>query len=797
MHKDRFRDTPVKSFRDSEPPYSAEGDTTKEALKLVAVYATFASLWILFSDQIVAMLFTDPQAITTASMIKGWLFVAVTATLLFGLTKNILSNLQEALKATREKASALADSETRLQEAQSLARLGSYRFDFAARQWQASPITAQILGLEARQELSTDTWLGLVHAEDRERVQHFMQETLAGQLEEFSCEYRVVRPNDQRICWIQKRGLLEYGDDGQPTSLQGTVQDITEAKEAALAIENARNQLRATLDALPDLLFEVGFDSHIYDYHSHRHDLLAAPPEAFLGQKFSEILPPDVASICFQALTEAAQKGFSGGKRYSLDLPQGEHWFELSVAPMHKASTVVDDHYIMIARDVTNLHSQQKRLEHLEHFDPVTDLPNRLLLSDRLTQAMHHAVRRKQHVAVAYLDLDGFQAINERYGRGFGDQVLIAIAKRLRQIMRSEDSLARIGGDEFALVFVDLDNTDESLPTLERFLKAISEDIHIGDLNLRVTASAGLSFYPQRDGIDADQLLRQADQAMYQAKLQGKQRVHVFDNAKDHDIRGHNEFREHIKLALQRREFVLYYQPKVNMATGRVIGMEALIRWQHPEKGLLSPYAFLPEIEEDELAVAVGEWTLEAAFAQIRSWRSSGIDVKVSVNIGARQLQAPGFFEKFVQLAQQNPDVQASMIELEILETSAISDLSLVSGVIAQFASIGVDFALDDFGTGYSSLSYLKRLQVPTIKIDQSFVRDLLAEKHDQAILQAIIDLAQAFGRSVIAEGVETEAHGQRLLELGCPLAQGYAIARPMPAAQVPDWVRQYQARAA
>jgi diguanylate cyclase (GGDEF)-like protein len=462
---------------------------------------------------------------------------------------------------------------------------------------------------------------------------------------------------------------------------------------------------------------------------------------------------------------------------------------------MRKTARVEDDRYIMIARDVSDLMAQQFRLERLEHFDPITDLPNRLLLADRLTQAMHHAVRRKLHVAVAYLDLDGFQSINERHGRGVGDQVLIAIAKRLKQIMRSEDSLARIGGDEFALVFVDLDSTTESLPTLERFLQSISEEINIGDLALRVSASAGLSFYPQLEAVDADQLLRQADQAMYQAKLQGKQRVHVFDDAKDHDIRGHNEFRERIALALQRREFVMFYQPKVNMASGRVIGMEALIRWQHPEQGLLAPSTFLPEIEDHDLAIAVGEWTLEAAFAQIRFWRSTGIDVPVSVNIGARQLQSPAFFEKFAQLAAQNPDIAPSMIELEILETSAIQDLSRVSGVIAQFASLGVGFALDDFGTGYSSLSYLKRLQVPTIKIDQSFVRDLLAEQNDQAILQAIIGLAQAFGRSVIAEGVETEIHGQRLLELGCPLAQGYAIARPMPADQVPAWVQQYQSR--
>ncbi|MDT8992286.1 EAL domain-containing protein [Curvibacter sp. APW13] len=635
-----------------------------EAVKLALVYAAVASLWILFSDQAVAALFTDPQTMTTASMVKGWLFIAVTATLLFGHVHTILGKLQSALRQTRAHAQELQRSET---------------------------------------------------------------------------------------------------------------------------------QLRATLNALPDLLFEVAYDGTILAHHSNRHDLLAAPPDMFIGRRFSEILAPDATGVCQQALLEAAQDGSSSGKRYSLDLPQGEHWFELSVARMRQVPAADEDHYIMIARDVTLFHTQQRQLEHLEHFDPVTDLPNRLLLGDRLTQAMHHAVRRKQHVAVAYLDLDGFQAINERHGRGVGDQLLIALAKRFKQIMRNEDSLARIGGDEFALVFVDLDQTDEAQPILERFMRAVTEPVCIGDLRMEVTASAGLSFYPQAESIDADQLLRQADQAMYQAKLQGQGQVHLFDNARDHDIRGHNEFREHLRLALQRNEFVMYYQPKVDMAARRVIGMEALIRWQHPERGLLAPGAFLPEIEDDELAVTLGEWTLQSAFVQLAAWRSEGLRVPVSVNIGARQLQSPDFFAKFSELASRFSDVAPSLIELEILETSALQDLSLVSAVIQEFAALGVGFALDDFGTGYSSLSYFKRLQVPTIKIDQSFVRDLLRDAHDQAIMHAVLGLAKAFGRTVIAEGVETADHCERLLAMGCPLGQGYAIARPMPAHLVPQWVREYE----
>ena len=448
---------------------------------------------------------------------------------------------------------------------------------------------------------------------------------------------------------------------------------------------------------------------------------------------------------------------------------------------------------IGINTDITERKEHESQLEHIAHFDALTNLPNRVLLGDRLQQAMAQAQRRGQQLAVVYLDLDGFKAINDKHGHEVGDQVLITLAQRMKQALREGDSLARLGGDEFVTVLIDLDDLAASRPMLLRLLEACAQPVDVEDLSLLVSASLGVTAYPQSQEIDADQLLRQADQAMYQAKLAGKNRYHIFDAALDSSIRGHHESVERIRLALEMHEFVLHFQPKVNMRSGQIIGVEALIRWQHSEKGLLAPALFLPVIEDHALAVSIGEWVIDTALTQIELWRAAGLDMKVSVNIGARQLQQSDFVDRLKSILAKHPHVDPASLELEVLETSALKDIAQVSQVIEDCAQIGVTFALDDFGTGYSSLTYLKRLRVAMLKIDQSFVRDMLEDPDDLAILQGIVGLAQAFKRQVIAEGVETVAHGSALLQLGCALAQGYGIARPMPPDLLPDWAASWE----
>lgn len=463
-------------------------------------------------------------------------------------------------------------------------------------------------------------------------------------------------------------------------------------------------------------------------------------------------------------------------------------------AEMLNISTVRDDkgqpkNFVALFSDITAIKEHEKELDHIAHYDVLTSLPNRILLADRLRQGMTQAVRRNQKLAVVFLDLDGFKTVNDTHGHEVGDQLLVAIAKRMKQTLRDSDTLARIGGDEFIAVLVDLDDSTTSIPMLQRLLEAAAQPLLQNGLCLQVTASLGVTFYPQAHDLDAEQMMRQADQAMYQAKLAGKNRYHLFDEVQDSGLRSHHESLERIRQALYDHELVLHYQPKVNMRTGELIGVEALIRWQHPALGLQAPAQFLPVIESHPLALSVGEWVMETALVQVEQWQLQGLYIPVSVNVGARQLQQSDFVDRLRALLARHPEIKPGTLELEVLETSALEDVTRTSQVIEQCRSLGVTFALDDFGTGYSSLTYLKRLPVTTLKVDQSFVRDMLVDPDDLAILQGVIGLAQAFKKLVIAEGVESAEHRTRLLELGCELAQGYDIARPMPAHLLPGWI--------
>lgn len=446
-------------------------------------------------------------------------------------------------------------------------------------------------------------------------------------------------------------------------------------------------------------------------------------------------------------------------------------------------------HYVALFSDISAAKEHEKQLQRIAYYDSLTALPNRVLLADRLHQAMTQSHRRGQPLAVVYLDLDGFKTINDTHGHDVGDQLLIALSDRMKQTLREGDTLARIGGDEFVAILVDLGNVAASEPMISRLLLAAAQPVHLGDLILRVSASLGVTFYPQEEEFDADLLMRQADQAMYQAKVAGKNRFHVFDTKHDSSIRSHHESLERIRVALNAEEFVLFYQPKVNMRTGEVIGAEALIRWQHPQKGLLAPAQFLPIIENHPIANDVGEWVMNTALTQIEIWHTQGLDIPVSVNIGASQLGEENFIHRLKEILLLHPAVKPSCLELEVLETSALENIDQAFKVIEECQKIGVEFALDDFGTGYSSLTYLKHLPVAMLKIDQTFVRNMLDDPDDLAILEGVIGLATAFHRKVIAEGVETVEHGEMLLRLGCNLAQGYGIARPMPADQLPQWV--------
>ncbi|WP_438970670.1 EAL domain-containing protein [Methylophaga sp.] len=450
--------------------------------------------------------------------------------------------------------------------------------------------------------------------------------------------------------------------------------------------------------------------------------------------------------------------------------------------------------YLSLFADITEIKNTESMLQRMAHYDALTHLPNRTLLSERLELALIQAQRNQTLFAVCFIDLDDFKPINDLYGHDVGDKLLIEVANRLNQVVRGGDTVARMGGDEFVLLITDIHDTDELVPVLNRINEKVVENITIDTHTLSVSASVGVAIYPL-DNVDADTLLRHADLSMYEAKQAGRNGYHIFDVKLDQQVHETNLQLERIESGLRNDEFRLFYQPKVNIRTHQVIGMEALIRWQHPDRGLLGTVKFLPIIDSHELIITLGDWVLEHALQQIQYWQEHGMKLQVSVNVSAKQIQHVDFVNKLEQLLERFPDVSSSLLELELLETSALETYQTAQVVQATGQQLGVSFALDDFGTGYSSLSYLRQLPVKTLKIDRSFISNIIDNEEDFAIVKGIIELADVFKRQTVAEGVETKADCETLLKMGCDTVQGYYIARPMPADEVLEWVKQYHAK--
>jgi diguanylate cyclase (GGDEF)-like protein/PAS domain S-box-containing protein len=578
------------------------------------------------------------------------------------------------------------------------------------------------------------------------------------------------------------------GHGGSIGGLVGVILDITEMKRAgerlqlaASVFEHSQQGIAITDENVAIIDVNAAFTA-ITGYS--RAEVLGRNP-GFLKSGHQS---PDFYAAMWQAI---ARDGHWQGELWNRRKDGGVY------AQLLTISAVCDEngrvrHYVGVFSDITLLKEHQSRLEKIAHYDALTGIPNRVLLGDRMRQAIAQTARTGRLMAICYLDLDGFKPVNDNWGHEAGDALLVEMARRLGECLRGGDTVARLGGDEFVLLLLGLERIEEAEIALRRILDAIAQPFTVARNPVALSASIGVTLYPHDDG-DSDTLLRHADQAMYIAKQEGKNRYHLFDPEHDRRTKAHLEAFARIEAALPNREFELYYQPKVNMREGSVVGAEALIRWRHPERGLLSPAEFLPVVENTDVIVRIGDWVIDAALAQMEQWREQGVDLTVSVNIAARHLAREDFIARLAGHFAAHPQVPPSRLELEVLETAAIEDVAHVSAVIDAARDMGVSFALDDFGTGYSSLTYFKRLPASTLKIDQSFVRDMLHDAEDMAIVEGVISLTEVFRRNVIAEGVETIEHGVMLLNLGCELAQGYGIARPMPAAELPVWMRNWR----
>lgn len=439
-----------------------------------------------------------------------------------------------------------------------------------------------------------------------------------------------------------------------------------------------------------------------------------------------------------------------------------------------------------IARDITGLREAQQRAEYLALHDALTGLPNRTLLMDKAELAL--AQHQGYGLAVLCLDLDHFKSINDSLGHEVGDRLLVQLVARMQQGLRETDVLARMSGDEFLLLLSDAD-ARSAQGMAERLLALLHEPVHVDGKSLVVTASVGIAVFPT-DGQQVDVLLKNAEAAMYDAKSLGRNSYRFYNADMNSALLDRVLLLSALRQAIPAGQLRAYFQPKVDMRSGQLVGMEALVRWQHPQQGLVPPGQFIPLIENTDLVISVGEWMLETVCRQLAAWRDAERPlVPVAINLAASHFRRPGLAAQVLSVLRQH-QVSPALLEIEITESALLESGSDVLGVMRTLAVEGVRFAIDDFGTGYSNLSYLRRLPVNTLKIDQAFVRDLESDAEDCTIAATVIGLAHGLGLSVVAEGVETRAQAEWLLSQGCDVAQGYLYARPVPSAQLEtDWL--------
>lgn len=583
--------------------------------------------------------------------------------------------------------------------------------------------------------------------------------------------------------------------DGLTIGSIGALIDISERKQAQATLAAENERVETTLASIGDAVISTDVDGRILT--------LNRVAQQLCGWKRSEAHNHTLQEVF--ALSDGGHRArlaeFLGQISQREDILQSDtqvlisrssQQFEIdyTAAPIRQKNGKVMG-CVLVFRDVSEKRRMMQEISWRAGHDVLTGLENRNALAERFNTAIATAHDQQTWLAVCLIDLDHFQKINESHGQDFANKLLQQVARRLESNAGNEHHVARLGGDEFVILLQNQHDVAGVELNLALLLAELAQTYEIEQQSIKLSASIGVAIYP-RDDINADTLLRCADQAMYQAKLKGRNQFHLFDAEHDQQIRTHHNQRARIRLALQQDEMCLYFQPKVNMRLGRIVGLEALLRWQHPDQGIVGPLHFLPLIEHTDLIIDVGDWVLQQAMEQLRSWTSTHPDWVISVNIAARHFQCMDFVDRLSRILANYPDVRAERLEIEILESAAIQDIQHVREVMLACQKMGVSFALDDFGTGYSSLSYLKRLPANTLKIDQSFVRDMLADKDDLAVISAVIGLARAFNREVIAEGVESTEHGVALLHLGCELVQGYGIARPMPAAQINDWAKTY-----
>ncbi|MBL8398403.1 MAG: EAL domain-containing protein [Candidatus Accumulibacter sp.] len=570
---------------------------------------------------------------------------------------------------------------------------------------------------------------------------------------------------------------------------------VWRSAQAARQLNELKEKQAAIMQAIPDMIFVIDRQGVYLDYKEGFATTAFVPPNEFLGKNMTEVLPAETATLIQQHINQALLQNNLQSVVYKLPLADGIHHYEGRIAPNGS------DKVVIVVRDITAQKLNEDRIRRLAYFDTLTGMPNRQSFLERLDSELLRATRSKRRVALLFLDLDGFKRINDTLGHTVGDYLLQAVAERMKEKLRTSDFIsrpalddsslhfARLGGDEFTVVLPDVDDVQTVSLVAARLQALLSQPFVIGPQEIAVTSSIGIAIFPA-DGEDGATLLKHADTAMYHAKDQGRNNWQMYDQSLTTRTSARLALESDIRKGLERGEFYLLYQPQVDAESGRIVGVEALIRWQHPEHGVVSPAQFIPVAEESGLIVPMGEWVLNEACSQVVRWQERAANApRVAVNISARQLRSANFLDK-VAATIIATGIAPERLELELTESILMDPEARQVQGLYRLRQLGVHFSIDDFGTGYSSLSYIKRFPIGMLKIDQSFVRGLPDSVNDAGIATAVIAMARNMQLEVIAEGVETLAQLEFLRQAQCPKVQGYLFSRPLAADDVENLLR-------
>ncbi|MGD0084333.1 MAG: PAS domain S-box protein [Acidimicrobiales bacterium] len=686
----------------------------------------------------------------------------------------------------------LAEEEhRRLEEAQRIAQVGSFEYEFPTGESTWSRELRRLLGMAPDAEPEYRVFLGRLHPDDHDRFVADLGEWMASQEQFLEDEFRVVlEPGEVR--WLFARIQAFRDENGSPLKMVGSVRDITEQKANTRARQLAEEQFTVAFDLAGVGMMVTDLDLGILRVNAAYCQLIGRSPEEVIGANANDFLHPSEAEEA--EATSASRMLKAGDDHHGVERkfirPDGSYVYtEVHISVVRDENGEPEYLFGQVV-DITDRKRVEGELQSLAMHDPLTGLPNRYLLQDRLETALARAQRTQHPVAVLFVDVDHFKLVNDSLGHSTGDSLLVQLANRLARESRAGDTVARFGGDEFVMVCEDVGDVHEAERIGQRVLRLFDKPFFIADQQLYVTVSTGIVVAsPDATPIT---VLRDADAAMYQAKERGRGRAALFDEALRHRAAKRLDIEMMLRHALERGEFRLVYQPVVSLPGDMPVGVEALLRWEHPERGTLSPTEFIPAAEETGLVVPIGAWVLEEAVRQLATWRRQlpgGTNLFMAVNLSPRQLLSGDLLAR-CRDATAGQHIPADALCLEITEGAVMQDVDVSIPILRKISDSGIRIAVDDFGAGYSSLAYLKRLPVRTLKIDRSFVDGLPHDVDDSAIVRAIVSLGYALGLELCAEGVETPAQRAELVGLGCHLGQGYLWAPAMRPEAFAEWYR-------